>query len=141
VSEPTIEPADTALLRDCAKGVEAYCFLGLNLRHTAARLRALADQMEQIEQGEPRRGNARFCQRCLCELPNHSTSCEKATALAREVRVWRWLHWDQPDAPWGCRCGGANGHAITECPVCGAKRPARDVPLDLLPSAPPAPHP
>lgn len=29
-------------------------------------------------------GSAIYCQRCLCELPNHSTSCAEATRLAAE---------------------------------------------------------
>jgi hypothetical protein len=50
-------------------------------------------------------------------------------AARREVKVWRWLHWDQPTAPWACSCGAVIGHALSDCVDCGALRPAKGVAL------------
>lgn len=51
-----------------------------------ANLRVCAKRLAALYYGDdrPRRGSAIYCQRCLCELPNHSTSCAEATRLAAE---------------------------------------------------------
>jgi len=118
-----VQPADAALLRECAvmhdqlarhwsEGVPANeetaksmadCLTHYSTR--AARLRALADQMERGEVSvEDRKGHAMYCQRCYCELPNHSKSCarlneieslspemiEAAATVMAAARGWKW---------------------------------------------------
>ncbi len=50
---------------------------------------------------ESPRGHPNFCQRCLCELPNHSTSCALLNAIRDRCRVTFYPLGEawQPDGP------------------------------------------